>query len=239
MGALSSLDRSNLRKLETTIAKGMETFFEVGLALKRIRDEQLYRGEHKTFEAYVQARWKLSRSRAYQLIESADVNQNVHHGRQNSPSLPNERAARELARLPAEEQADTWDEVVATTPNPTHKDVQKHVDRKLGDVVEATHVRDVTEEKPKSRVDEALENAEQAREVQRAIQTAIRLTNAITDKPGLELLASKQKSIVTHLENAKSAVTVSIPVDVCPRCKGEGCSHCGNFGWINSLLKNA
>lgn len=227
---LTSLDRSQLRKLETTIAKGIETFIEVGQALKQIRDQRLYRGEFKSFDAYVQEKWMLSRSRAYQLIESAEVAGNVHHGAQNQVAIPNERTARELAKLPAEEQPKAWDEVLSQKSKPTQKDVEAHVNRKLEE--------STTVPTKKEFISEVLENAEEARDVQKAIQSAIRMTNAISDKPGLELFAAKQKSIAAHLENAKSAVSVSIPVDECPKCHGEGCAHCGNLGWINSLLKN-
>jgi polyhydroxyalkanoate synthesis regulator phasin len=227
---LTTLDRSNLRKLESTIEKGIETFIEVGSALKQIRDQKLYREGFKSFDSYVQEKWMLSRRYAYQLIESAEVAQNVHHGAQNPVAIPNERTARELGKLPPEEQPKVWDEVVSSTPNPTHKDVEAHVQRKLSETD--------PEPEAKSFIDEVMGNAEQAKDIQKAIQSAIRMTNAISDSPGLELIAAKQKSIVAHLENAKSAVSVSIPVDVCPKCSGDGCANCGNFGWINSLLKN-
>ena len=62
-----------LEQCETVIERGLQTFIEVGLALSEIRDFRLYRFEYGTFEIYLHARWDISRSRAYQLIEASQV----------------------------------------------------------------------------------------------------------------------------------------------------------------------
>ena len=62
------IDTSRLHELEATIARGLETFAEVGAALLEIRDQKLYRGSHKTFETYLRDRWEISRSYAHRVI---------------------------------------------------------------------------------------------------------------------------------------------------------------------------
>ena len=62
--ALTKREVSRLSKLETTIQKGMQTFFEVGAALKEIRDNKLYRAEFERFEDYCQERWGFTRQYA-------------------------------------------------------------------------------------------------------------------------------------------------------------------------------
>ena len=61
--AMTKRERSRLGKLETTIDRGLQSFFEVGAALKEIRDSRLYRDEHGTFEDYCQTRWGIDRQR--------------------------------------------------------------------------------------------------------------------------------------------------------------------------------
>lgn len=76
------------------------------LALARIRDARLYKPEHETFEAYCRKRWSLGKSRVYQLIDAAGVTSTIVDAGLAPPT--NEAQTRELARLPAEEQAPAW-----------------------------------------------------------------------------------------------------------------------------------
>lgn len=70
MGAV--LKRS-LQHHEEIIEAGVKSFLDVGRSLMAIRDEELYRDDFDTFEAYCKKRWNFSKPRAYQLIESAVV----------------------------------------------------------------------------------------------------------------------------------------------------------------------
>ena len=63
---------STLAECEKVVERGLATFVVVGEALARIRDGRLYRESHKTFEAYCDERWGMSRPRAYQFIAAAD-----------------------------------------------------------------------------------------------------------------------------------------------------------------------
>lgn len=102
---LSVVERGSLRRYEAVVEKGMATFIEVGLALKAIRDEQLYRESHKTFEKYVAERWGMQRARAYQLIDAAEVKADLSTMVDKIPRLEeikNERQLRELVDVPTE-----------------------------------------------------------------------------------------------------------------------------------------
>jgi len=98
-----------------------------GAILKHVRDEKLYRqGGHKTFEAFVDAEFGVSRIRAYQLISDFDVRQNV----KNSLHQPrNVGQTAELAKLPPEQQADAWEEVVAESESTGEKITAKKVEK--------------------------------------------------------------------------------------------------------------
>ena len=105
-GHLTAEERATLKRLEEKIQAGLVQLMDAGLALSAIRDQQLYREQFETFDAYCQARWKMTARRAYQLIEAAGVAENVNPG----SHILTEKAARELAKLPRGEQIDAWDE---------------------------------------------------------------------------------------------------------------------------------
>jgi hypothetical protein len=86
-----------LAELELVVARGVQTFIEVGAALAEIRSDRLYRVEHATFEAYCTTRWGFTASRARQLIAAAAVAVKV--ATVTRVTLPSERHARELGPL--------------------------------------------------------------------------------------------------------------------------------------------
>src|SRR6516162_10250108 len=95
---------ARLKELEKLIAKGKQTFVEVGLALAEIRDLRLYKREYTNFNEYCQKKWGWERRYAYNLIEGAEVvralPESVRHGAQ----IDSERAARELAKVEPEDR---------------------------------------------------------------------------------------------------------------------------------------
>jgi hypothetical protein len=126
--ALTTTDLDLLATCEETIARGLQTFTEVGQALARIKAQKLYRASHDSFEAYCKERWGFARAHAYRLINAAKVAENV------SPigDIPKESQARELARLPAAQQQDAWQEAIEQTDGkPTAAVVREIVERRL------------------------------------------------------------------------------------------------------------
>ncbi|WP_009630521.1 hypothetical protein [Synechocystis sp. PCC 7509] len=86
-------------------------FVEAGTALRRLRDERLYRSTHKTFEAYCRDRFGFTRRRPYQLIDAANVIENLcTNGTQILPS--SERQIRDLIELNPKEQCKVWQQAV-------------------------------------------------------------------------------------------------------------------------------
>lgn len=102
--ALSATESRDFARLEKTIEKGVKTFVAVGGALAEIKARKLYRERAETFQDYCQQVWGFTKQRAYQLIEAANVEQQLAETstRVDSPAVPSERHARELARLPRE-----------------------------------------------------------------------------------------------------------------------------------------
>lgn len=68
----------SLAYYESIIARGLQTFYDVGNALMAIRDSGKYREVgYKTFEDYCDRRWDMGRSHAYRLIDSASIVENL------------------------------------------------------------------------------------------------------------------------------------------------------------------
>ena len=86
-------------------------FYEAGTALRQLRDGRFYRSTHKTFEAYCRDRFGFTRRRPYQLIDAANVMENLCTiGTQILPS--SERQIRDLIELDPKEQCKVWQQAV-------------------------------------------------------------------------------------------------------------------------------
>jgi len=87
-----------LERHEDVIAKGQQTFLDVGRALAYIRDKALFH-PYKDFQSYLVNRWHFTRQRGSQLTRAADLI-TVLETRVDRSLLPKtERAARELLKV--------------------------------------------------------------------------------------------------------------------------------------------
>jgi hypothetical protein len=129
---LSVIEREELAQYEGTIYKGLNTFFEVGKALIEIRNRKLYRADYRTFEHYCRERWNISRPRAYQLIDAANVVDGLStHGSQILPA--NERQARALKAAPPEQRQEAWKKAVDASngTQPTAKQINQVIQMEI------------------------------------------------------------------------------------------------------------
>ncbi len=98
---------NKLSQLETIIARSQGHFYDIGRALNEIRKTRLFKlALFETFEAYVRARWDMSRSQAYRLIRSYEVMCNLSPIGDILPG--NECQIRPLAQLASVEQRRVW-----------------------------------------------------------------------------------------------------------------------------------
>ena len=70
---MSVREKKRLAELEEIVTTNFKAFYEVGCALREIHQSLLYRESHTNFADYAKDLWDLARSRAYQLIDAADV----------------------------------------------------------------------------------------------------------------------------------------------------------------------
>lgn len=104
-GTLTDAEMITLGRLEAKVdaaAQAAMTVLEAGKALAEIRSRQLYRDTAATWDAYVQARFKMTKRRADQLIGFAGVTDAVSE-MGTSGSHFSERAARPLVGMAADD----------------------------------------------------------------------------------------------------------------------------------------
>lgn len=71
---LTVSEESDRNSLERKVERA---FYEAGMALMELRDRRLYRSTHATFEEYCRDRFDYTRRRPYQLIEAAQIYDNL------------------------------------------------------------------------------------------------------------------------------------------------------------------
>ena len=103
---LTRTELSRMGQLEETIRHSMQSFVQVGAALKEIRDDRLYRASHDTFEAYCKDQWKIGKSHAYNAIAASGVMKNLSTIVDELPST--ETQCRPMASLPDLLQQQAW-----------------------------------------------------------------------------------------------------------------------------------
>jgi hypothetical protein len=122
---LPDTQSDRLTALERLVDAGLTAMHQGWMALKMIHDEELWRAKAGSWTEYVQDRWGISRPRSYELIQAAQVIEQLSG---NSRHLPeSEGVVNELAGLGhAIDRIDAWNEALETTS-------REHVDRVTGE----------------------------------------------------------------------------------------------------------
>jgi hypothetical protein len=110
LASLTTCEQSQLERNEAVIAKGVDTFREVGEALQEIRDNRLYRATHKTFADYCEQKWGMGRAHAARLIDASEI------VRELSPigdKIHNEATARAVAKVEPAKRAEVVEKAAA------------------------------------------------------------------------------------------------------------------------------
>ena len=116
-----------LVKLEKLIARNQESFYEIGKALKEIRDNRLYRQAlFESFEIYTRQRWDMGKAYAYRLIRAYEVIYNLSPIGDKLPA--NESQARLLAQLDSIEQRHIWKEIIESGMELTARNIKKFIE---------------------------------------------------------------------------------------------------------------
>jgi hypothetical protein len=123
------MQQDRLKHLENIIANNQYRFYEIGQALKEIRDSRLYKQVlFTTFEAYARDRWDIGRSQAYRLINAYSVIGNLSPIGDRLPG--NETQTRPLVPLAPPEQRKIWKDFLNTGLEVTARNIKSFVDER-------------------------------------------------------------------------------------------------------------
>lgn len=180
-------------ELEAVIERGLQTFVEVGNAIREIRDSELYRDEYSGFEEYCRERWGWSIRRSQQMMIAAETASVVdtNHG---SP-LPSERHARELAPLAKEDPdaaRELWTEL-SGNDELTAADIRQAVRERSEYKVYLGNLPPQT----RTALEQADENYDKHRNLLRNSNQLNHLAN-IADKRGDEVAAEVAEKVLTE-----------------------------------------
>ena len=208
---LSTSEAGRLAELEIVIERGLQTFIEVGSALMEIRNSRLYRQMYATFEEYCQERWDLRKSRTYQLMDAAEVVENlksstiVELSTGNVPLPVNEAQARPLAKLGFEMQRQAWQKAVETAPQ--GRITARHVET----IVRELQAAQVEQRRAGQRVDQQIEVARgEVGAVQHRAEYArvcrAKTANRFTDGTSLQIKRDGRSHAARSLSNFSETV---------------------------------
>ena len=232
---LTPVEKTDLAALEVAVERGRAGFVEAGTALMEIRERKLYRGTHKTFEAYCVDRWKFGRRYAGLLIEGVktvkQIEATTENGKstsQNSTPLPpieNVTQATELAKAPKSERVEAWVEATKTTTSPTAKDVRAAVNK-----VKTKPKVDPKDPPLVPACVEAREAIVEFKELQADIQKLRKAMKALCDRQVGRWINAQQ--VDADLKNVWNALKFHRPYGPCPCCAQKGCKACREQGWV-------
>jgi hypothetical protein len=132
--AVTTSERELLIKCEDAISRGLQSFVDVGNALRTIRDKHLYREKYETFEHYVKERWDIGHAHAYRFIAASETVAVLSPIGDIQPTA--ESHVRPLLQFPVEDRPAVWATVVKQLPKDvavTARAIERIVNREIGD----------------------------------------------------------------------------------------------------------
>ena len=240
---LNVVERRSLENLEKVIERGVASFLATGSALKEIRDQRLYREGHKTFEAYVKARWEFQKDYANKLIGSSETKQkmNTMVSVSDADKIQNERQLRELKSVPDKSLAKVIAKAAEIAGDglltaKALKEAREQVLEPTEPTAEEPFCEDIETglgQQPEPEPVGPLQCVGWFKHQIGLINELYRNLDTMAEAPGNELLVARRRSILHDIEHVKGSFRAVMPHSICPRCHGKCCTQCGNHGWVN------
>lgn len=249
---LSVAEKQTLVACEADIEKGATLMC---VAIAKIRDGKLYRGEYGTFEDYMRLRWNKSRCQGIKAANHGEVVLNLTAENVRNPNI-SEHAAEVIHDLPPAEQAKVVEAVVKDGKKPTAKAVAEAKEELTskgkisGGVTFNTaeiEAADEAEEQAKPAMKDCLgrevpehlreqcSNAQKISHVCKDIGDAATLVRKLKGEPGAEFVSVDAFS--QPLTALRKELSSQRYWTACPRCDGSGCQFCDKAGWLPESRK--
>lgn len=219
---MANVTTRTLKQLKTVVSKGLDTTIEVGIALREIRDRKLFLEECGSFQEFCEKNWNVTRQRAYQLIDSADVVASLPPS--VSTMVVTERAARALQDVPEAQRA----EVVERAAETGHVNGASITQAARSMQSDAVAVFDKTGmEIPAD--SPAMKTWNSIPEVQEMLtnlsRTKTRIERAMESKEPMFAEVNFSNAIA-DLQSSYQLLKVALPYAICPTCQGRALSDC-------------
>jgi hypothetical protein len=238
-------ESKRLAELEKMIARGKQTFVEVGLALAEIRDLRLYKREYGSFSEYCREKWGWEKSYAYYMIEGAEVVKALPE--KVSTIVDTESQVRELAKIPAEDRAGVVQAIVDEGKPVTAAEIKRRIPPPIQPGGAQGTARPTLPPPPAQVLDatgwpiptQLIPLWQRANEVQEMLTTLSRVKGALRSaQENRDLLFAEVNfsSALSQLDQAWYDVKTAKPFAVCPTCQGQvpdKCTLCKGRGLIS------
>lgn len=246
----SAVATRTLTQLKEIITRNLNATIECGIALREIRDRELWREEADSFSAFCVDNWGVSRSRAYQLIECGEIVAELTPAA--STAVDTERAVRELKKAPAEARSEIVinaekDENGKVSGPAMAKAVKEHNEKAVpATAPEAPKVYDRTGfEIPQP--SPAISTWMRAEEVQSMLTALSRIKGVVEKACGNAKVSDNDPiyaevgyaGLVADLQSSYQQLKVALPFAVCPTCQGRvlsPCSTCSGRGMVSEFF---
>jgi len=248
--ATTSAPTRTLAQLKEIVTRNLNATIECGIALREIRDRDLWKDEADSFHHFCVDNWGVSRSRAYQLIDSAEIVAELSPA--VSTAVDTERAARELKKAPAEAREEIIinaekDKNGKVTGPSVAKAVKEHAEKAVPvSAPEAPKLFDRTGfEIPQP--SPAISTWMRAEEVQSMLTALSRIKGVVEKACGNAKVADNDviyaevgyAGLVADLNSSYQQLKVALPFAVCPTCQGRvlsPCSTCSGRGMVSEFF---
>lgn len=215
----------------------LKRFLTQGETLRKIKELEVYKETHKTFEAFVQSRFGIDRTYAHRLIDAAEVNQNLLPIGNKTELPKTESQYREVAKAPAEKQAEVVrkaaEKAAEENRQPTAKDYKAAVKQVVGELVDEG---ESPEPESKPEPEPSHHPKQMAGPLMAHVKTLVQMLNDLKkrkEERGGEWI--DVQAISTQISALKYSLKSSIYYADCPDCKGKGCEKCKQTGFFPEL----
>lgn len=233
--AVKTTKERSLKELKSIVDHTIESTIECGLALKEIRDRKLFLEECGSFQEFCETNWKVTKQRAYQLIDSAEVIASLPP--QKSTMVDSERVARELKKVPEGNREAVLDRA-AESGKVTGKSV----------ATAAKSMKEPEEPKTCDRTGFEIPEPSPAMASWRRMDDVNKMLTTISSVKGIIGRAQDAKdpmfaevnysAIIADLTSGYQLLKVALPYAVCPTCQGRvlnECSTCNGRGMVSEF----
>lgn len=222
--------------IEDAEHKARSSWVTMGWALRKIRDEELWKPEYSTFAEYVEAKLGYKKSWAYEIIDAGEVALSV--------PITATSQARVLTDLPQEKQEAVWDkaqELASQTGSRgvTVKTLKKARDIQIGANEEDPEPTPVAPEDP---IDPPFDSKEELADMLQTFRSRLQaFAREVCKEVGISPCSHwfDDEQFVASLQNAARLLKLATPVADCPYCEGEGCDSCAHKGWLPHGVYNS